>query len=159
MLLRVEDLRTSERTSGARGLPSHSEVLAVRYREAVWAWYAAKRVGSGSRAAARLEERLHQFEEAAASVELADRWYFLESARLIRAGVLTGARSAFDAGVSASKASTATLSRALEVPLTVDIGVLPPAVDVAVVPPIVESAPRQGLFRRIASRWLPGRRS
>ena len=69
--------------------------------------------------AARLEERVHRFEEAAASVELPSRWYFLESARLIRAGDLTGAKSAFDAGIAAP---------------VLDLAVLPARIDVAVAP-------------------------
>lgn len=155
ILVRVEEPRTIELAAPARDVPSLSALLGVRYREAVWAWYAADHAGSTSTRAARLEERVRLLEEAAASVGLPARWYFLESARLIRAGLLTGARSAFDAGVAASKSSTAPAA----FPVTVDIGVLPPAVDVAVVATKVEPPPRPGFLRGIAARLLPPWRS
>jgi hypothetical protein len=157
MLPSVEDPRTMDRTSEARDLPSQSDVLVVRYREAVWAWYAAESAGWGSRASARFDERIHKFENAAAAAKPPDRSYFLQSARLVRAGVLTEAKNAFDAGVSATAASAWTVSRTAEVPQTVEIGVLPEAADVAVVPSVTEPASRRGLFARIASWWL-GRR-
>jgi hypothetical protein len=133
-------------------------VLAVRYREAVWAWYAAHRAGSTSARAARLEERVRRLEEAAASVELPSGWYFLESARLIRGGDLSGAKLAFDAGIAAPVGDVA-IAPASASPVTVDVGVLPPAVEIALLPAEVEPPPRRGFLRGIAARWLPPRHS
>jgi hypothetical protein len=121
----VQDARTIERTAAAADRRSVAVLLAVRYREVLRARFLADRIKSDPRSAERLEERVHRFEEAAASVELPSRWYFLESARLIRSGDLTGAKSAFDAATAA---------------LAVDAASAPAAVDVAVLPPAVEFA-------------------
>lgn len=159
MLVPVEDPRAIASTAPARDVPSRSAVLAVRYRQAVWAWYAADQAGWSPTPAACLEEPVRRLEEAAASVELPARWYFLESARLIRAGDLIGARSAFDSGIAAPVADAAIVPAPVDVPVTVEVGVLPPAVDVAVLPAGVDVAVRGGPFGWIARRWPPNRRS
>jgi uncharacterized protein len=71
---------------------------------------------------------VHRFEEAAASVEPPFRWYFLASAGLIRAGDLSGAKSAFDAGIAAPVVD------AEIAPAAVDVALLPARIDVAVAP-------------------------
>jgi hypothetical protein len=158
MLVRMEVLRAIGPAAATRDVPSRSALLAVRYREAVWAWYAADRAGSTTARAARLEERVRRLEEAAASVELPARWYFLESARLIRVGDLGGATTAFDAGIAAPVGDAA-IAPTRAFPVTVDIGALPPAMDIALLPAKVEPPPRRGFLRGIAARWLPRRRS
>ncbi len=107
--------------------PSRSALLTARYHEVVRARYIADRAGPNPAPAARLEERLHRFESAAASVEMPSMWYFLESARLIRAGDLTEAKCAFDAGMAAPVVDAATARAEVEDPATADIGVPSPA--------------------------------
>ncbi len=75
--------------------------ISARYREALRARYVADHAGTDPTATARLEERLRRFEAAAESVGMPALWYFLESARLIGSGDLTGAKVEFDAGMAA----------------------------------------------------------
>ena len=83
----------------AQAPPTPTATVAVRYREAVRAWFIAAKAG-GSTREDRLEGSVRGIEEAAASAEMPSMWYWLESARLIRAGDLAGAQVAFDAGMA-----------------------------------------------------------
>lgn len=87
--------------------------------------YLVDRAGPSSTRAARLEERVSLLEEAAASVEMPSLWYFLESARLIRAGDLAEAKTAFDAGLAEQVVDERVVPPALDLRVSVDTCVPP----------------------------------
>ena len=82
-----------------RAAATPSDMVAVRYRDALRAWYIAARAGGATREA-RLEESVRGVEDAAGSAEMPSLWYWLESARLLRTGDVAGAQTAYEAGMA-----------------------------------------------------------
>jgi hypothetical protein len=148
----VEDRTTNENASTIVRLRPPA-ILSVRYREAVWAWYAADLGPSDPALTARLDERIRRLEEAAATVRPPARSHFFQAARLIRNGDLTRAKSEYEAGTSTPLIDDTNAIAASAGAVTVEISVVPATVDVAVRGREPASASPPGLIDRITSRW------